>query len=113
MTQQQKRIKLAEFDGFLPDPPTGFWYLCYGDISGFKDRIKPLPKYFEDLNSVREIENKLPKNQLGAYNTLLADFMEKKHKDDPNIIQGYARSMAISASAEERSETLGKFLNLW
>ena len=115
MTQQQKRIKLAEFEGFKSCGKQ-FYRGAETWRQGNGPALLPyaLPNYFEDLNSVRGLENKLPKkNQLGAYHTLLADFMEQKHKDDPNMIQGYARSMAISASAEERAETFGKFLNLW
>lgn len=114
MTQEQKRIKLAEFEGF---ESCGKQF--YGGAETWSRGNGPallpyaLPDYFRDLNATNNLENKLPKNQLGTYHTLLADFMEQKHEDDPNVIQGYARSMAISASAKERAETLGKFLNLW
>lgn len=110
MTQQQKRIKLAEFDGWLrgeanvnPDhsKAQGFWHkgmFYIGDDA--------LPDYFGDLNVTYKVEKKMTDMQYRKYCKLL----DEAGYDDRGV--GYP-NWSRSATADQRAEAIGQTLNLW
>jgi hypothetical protein len=118
MTQQQKTIKLAEFEGWKFLKEDGFFWLerpdgkkCHGSsqrptLKTWQDNLFFLPKYFEDLNAVRKLEEKLTDDQWTDYlNNLYYITFKPAAKDRDK--------QAIHASAEDKCEALGKILNLW
>jgi|LakMenE18May11ns_1017448.scaffolds.fasta_scaffold9613484_3 hypothetical protein len=84
MTEQEKRIKLAEAQG----------------LTGWEE-ARCLPNYFSDLNAVHELEKTL--QHYGVFVDRLAEIMGQPR-------QGI---MLVNATAAQRSEALGLTLNLW
>lgn len=122
MTQQEKRIKLAEFDGWKPDLkmidgsiiwdifPDGRIFGLKSFCSGYQvDKL--VPDYFNDLNSVRELEQKLYKKGLDISDLYLVNLYEISQ--DPHICNLSHTITYVSATAEQRCEALAKTLNLW
>jgi len=98
MTEEEKRIKLAEAGG---------WTKFYESWSGQKkacipndSQILPLPDYFNDLNAVHELEKVLDEKQQDIMNNTLWDIMS-------------GRKYLWHATATQRAEALGLTLNLW
>lgn len=85
MTQEQKRIKLAEAFGM-----TGW------------EEARALPDFFNDLDAVHELEKALTYEQQCFYCDILK-----------MVVGGPAYMPAVRASAAQRCEALGKTLNLW
>jgi hypothetical protein len=116
MTQQQKTIKLAEFGGWKFIEEDGFFWLerpdgkkCHGSsqrptLKSWRDNFFFLPKYLEDLNAVRKLEEKLTESKKRSYFYHL--FGTQKLEDGGLWV-------AVHASAEDKCEALGKTLNLW
>ncbi len=103
MTQEQKRIKLAEAGGWkqLRD---GRWKLN-GKVERF------IPDYFNDLNAVHELEQQIWAQQWSLrdkFCDILALIMNPVHG-----YRGLSASDALDATAVQRCEALGKTLNLW
>jgi len=94
LTQEQKRIKIAQAQGFKFSP-TGRSIECpfWG---------QPVPDYFNDLNACHEMENHLGES-IVKYRDMLADFLG----DDLRL------GWAIHAKSELRAECFGLTLNLW
>jgi hypothetical protein len=84
MTEQEKRIKLAEAQG----------------LTGWEE-ARCLPNYFSDLNAMHELEKTL--QHYGVFVDRLAEIMGQPR-------QGI---MLVNANAANRAEALGKTLNLW
>jgi hypothetical protein len=112
MTQEEKRIKLAESGGlkvidvpFIPsqtksagcvftDAARTAWRKCYPNSCG----VHGIPDYFNDLNAVHELEKVLNAVQRLQY-------MDKL---------GYPHNTSCTfATAAKRCEALGLTLNLW
>lgn len=94
MTQEQKRIKLAEAFGM-----TGW------------EKARALPDYFNDLNAVHELEQQIWAQQWSLrdkFCDILALIMNPVHG-----YRGLSASDALDATAAQRCEALGKTLNLW
>ncbi len=95
MTQDEKRIKLAEAGGWIYDPQEEYpWQDPEGE--GYR---YPLD-YFNDLNAVHELEKVLDEKQQDIMNNTLWDIMS-------------GRKYLWHATATQRAESLGLTLNLW
>lgn len=102
MTQQQKRIKLAEFEGWSRYSALS----THGWIEGKPETDGEILKYFEDLNAVRNLEEKLTDDQWTDYlNNLYYITFKPAAKDRDK--------QAVHASAEDKCEALGQTLKLW
>lgn len=115
MTQEQKRIKIAEACGFK------FKQLFLGDPYGVapnqhKEKHEPahwnrdlyeIPEYFMDLNACYEMEQRVRgDSQLwDDYCKNLVNVCSQGHPFRENNIVG--------ANSAERAEAFGKTLNLW
>jgi hypothetical protein len=99
MTQEEKRIKLAEAGGWTKfyESWTGQKKACIPNDS----QILPLPDYFNDLNAVHGLEKTL--QHYGVFVDRLAEIMGQPR-------QGI---MLVNANAAQRAEAIGKTLNLW
>ena len=99
MTQEQKRIKIAEACGWaVHDTSTLFGRHAYGCHSA------TIPDYFNDLNACHEMEKVLKDHEIEQYNDLLGSF----------LWSGYPASRRnFHATATQRTEAFGKTLNLW
>jgi hypothetical protein len=106
MTQEEKRIKLAEADGWKPNG-AGYWHkngevcaLQFESLDGRGNDVYPLPNYFHDLNAVHELEKVLDEKQQDIMNNTLWDIMS-------------GRKYLWHATATQRAEALGLTLGLW
>jgi hypothetical protein len=117
MTQEQKRIKLAEVAGWKPYPsenvgPAARFF--NGDIwfrhaeSYTIATPEQLPDYFNDLNAVHELESTLGEKQTRLYAFILAQVLDTSPTVDLDD-----QFLNIHATAAQRAEALGKTLNLW
>jgi hypothetical protein len=104
MTQEQKRIKLANYAGWheKPEPhgshnATAWWH----NQDRYPSYLMPVPDYFNDLNAVHELEKALTEDQYDEYRHHLGKAV------------GYLWRGIISATAAQRAEALGKAFNLW
>lgn len=111
MTIEEKTIKLAEAAGFTDIMlPMGFHQQMSDEKAktcGGRWRFE-IPKYFEDLNAVHELEKTLTDEQWVIY------------RDNIRlIVLGPIRMVSqflkadIHATAAQRCEAIGKTLNLW
>jgi hypothetical protein len=114
MTQEEKRIKLAEaarwkgiseqfLVGYAPwrtEPYSDRVNACPVDeLECFP--LDPLPDYFNDLNAVHELEKVLgPKGQWELY-----------EKEVVKLTGGWGQAM--HATAAQRAEVIGLTLSLW
>ncbi len=114
MTQEQKRIKIAEECGLfriLPlkrttrkgkDDPNGvvLWY-CSEHMGGAATYDK-LPDYFNNLNAMHEAEKLLTSSQWVSYWSFLEPLTCRPHN-----------ASILHATAAQRAEAFGHTLNLW
>lgn len=107
LTQEQKRIRIAEACGWGKSPQEKLWYaLGCGDfadpmIAGFRDgHVAPLPDYFGDLNAIHEAENVLNDTQHSNYRGELLKVC-------------LSLADALCATAAQRAEAFGLALGLW
>lgn len=126
MTQEQKRIKIAEACGwkkYFPTPESidrgcpryEYWVKPRSSLT-FSDNFRSghlpsPPDYFNDLNAMHEAENVLRTNldymQLHAWNNYcqhLGFYLTDRNVHDNNC---------INATSSQRAEAFGKTLNLW
>jgi hypothetical protein len=107
MNIEEKTIKLAEVAGFTDIMlPMGFHQQMSDEKSkecGGRWRFE-IPKYFEDLNAVHELENSLTEIQFRTYRGVLGDIV--------GDVSFFCRKYT-SATAAQRAEAIGKTLNLW
>jgi hypothetical protein len=99
MTQEQKQIKLAEVQGILSHDKHG---PLFHTKTGY---VRDCPDYFNDLNAVHELEEKLDDSQKILYVAKLSQILSPSK---------FPQSFRIlHATAEQRCEALGLTLNLW
>lgn len=111
MTQEEKRIKIAEACGWKDfhnhlsfscgTPPTKS--IFYRPIVGLVGEASHciLPDYFNDLNAMHEAEGVLTENQLRCYGWILLEIVSKDNR------------YIACATAAQRAEAFGLTLNLW
>ena len=94
MTQEQKRIKIAEACGF-----SNINSVCWRGNVALHER--QIPNYPEDLNAMHEAERILNPEQESVY--------------WENLLQAheYIQPWAGCATAAQRAEAFGLTLNLW
>jgi hypothetical protein len=109
MTQDEKRIKLAEAAGFTQEEPWLNGSKCWGHKNHPKHiGFEEIPDYFNDLNAVHELEETLTDKQWPEYREELR-----------TVVLGGIRLISqwckadIHATAAERCEALGLTLGLW
>lgn len=93
MTQEQKRIKIAEACG----------------LTGWQE-TRSLPDYFKDLNAMHEAEKVLSDFNHGLFRKLLFSEAYNIGLAANNLD---AERKQVSATAAARAEAFGKTLNLW
>jgi hypothetical protein len=113
MTQEQKRIKLAEAAGWkrIPAETVGAAAkLFYGDI-WWRDAenntiacADQLPDYFNDLNAVQELVMTLSDEDKCRFSGRLMDLTGDRK---------FELFLTINATAAQRCEAIGLILNLW
>jgi len=112
MTQEQKRIKLAEAAGFTQEEPWLDGRKCWGHKKHPKHiGFEEIPDYFNDLNAVHELWASLPRATRLIVVARLADIL-KLPKGNQNEI-GELEEALFSASAAQRATAIGLTLNLW
>jgi hypothetical protein len=96
MTQEQKRIKLAEAQG----------------LTGWEE-ARCLPDYFNDLNAVRELQAKLTNDQQFEFVYHLNDALGLVPLSSPASYKEVVLFDFANATAAQRCEALGLTLQLW
>jgi hypothetical protein len=120
MTQEEKRIKLAEAAGFTDIMlPMGFHQQMSDEKSkkcGGRWRFE-IPNYFEDLNAVHELEELV---WIDRYRYDYNNNLDRVVSATPAKGHGskvgpwfYEGTKARRATAAERCEAIGLTLNLW
>jgi hypothetical protein len=125
MTQEEKRIKLAEAGGlqvidvpFIPsqtkaagcvftDAARTEWRKCYPNSCG----VYGIPDYFNDLNAVHELVNILSYEQAELFEDELCDLVMRSIKTIENPPP--FKFAVANATADQRAEAIGLTLNLW
>jgi hypothetical protein len=104
LTQEEKRIKLAEAAGWKPDKRGLGWLSPHGYYA-------PPPDYFNDLNAVHELEQQIWSKEWN----LRDDFCDHLALiiDPVHGYRGLKAIDALQATAAQRAESLGLALNLW
>lgn len=106
MTQEEKRIKIAELCGWTkhyPDDEVSCYEWVWVSPAGVHaveyDKSTHLPDYFNDLNACHEAEKTLTELEFGNYHDILLNqIMSVKF---------------ISAEAAQRAEAFGRVKGLW
>jgi hypothetical protein len=113
MTQEEKRIKLAEAGGWLVTDKGHNGYKLQGSRNGWKQGFKPeeIPDYFNDLNAMHELEQQTWSKEWN----LRDDFCDHLALiiDPVHGYRGLKATDALKATAAQRAEALGKTLSLW
>ena len=114
MTQEQKRIKIAEACGWTA-------ISNYGDgiIKGFPKGLptpynthrSTVPNYFSDLNAMHEVE-RLVTNNIRYCRALLEVVLPETKGIIVGLNAGYGMSL-LHATAAQRAEAFGIILGLW
>ena len=116
MTQEQKRIKLAEAAGWKRAGLINEWLRPSREhIPQFHSSwvgLDSLPEYFNELNAVHELEKVLNAGQINTYLGKLYGYT-KPAKVGANPWEIISFRVAVHATAAQRAEALGKTLNLW
>ncbi len=116
MTQQEKRIKIAEACGWRKDYPCvdidteepGFGWRAPKGSNHIDHPLDEgyLPDYFRDLNAMHDAENVALKEDILWSKYLLNISRQEDHQFGRFFSQ-------VAASAPQRAEAFGKTLNLW
>jgi hypothetical protein len=114
LTQEEKRIKLANYAGWheRPEPhgsqnATAWWH----NKDRYPSYLMPVPDYVSDLNAVHELEKSLSDGQYDIFEQELArvaGFICHDEWPAPSVLR-----KVISATAAQRAEALGLTLKLW
>jgi hypothetical protein len=116
MTQEEKRIKLAEAAGFTDIMlPMGFHQQMSDEKSkecGGRWRFE-IPNYFEDLNAVHELENIIKDHPkwIKMLAKVIAGVPDATRAGGTKVFVD--NSILARATAAERCEAIGKTLGLW
>ncbi len=113
MTQEQKRIKLAEAAGWKRKGKNKIWI----DPGGGFDCLSDLPDYFNDLNAVHKLEGLLLDSKPVDVRSLWMDYLALESFPWPKCqnvkdLQFEVSYLSIRSTAAHRCEALGKALNL-
>jgi hypothetical protein len=111
MTQEQKRIKLAEAAGWIE---ISDWKAA--GINGkhpTEPWVEVIPDYFNDLNAVQELQDKLTNDQQFEFVYHLNDVLELVPLSSPASYREVVLFSFANATAAQRFEALGLTLNLW
>lgn len=112
LTQEEKRIKIAEACGWSQIENRNTIDAGGGSIYGYppKNAVigkkEHLPRFFNDLNAMAEAEKTMSNEDFTEYHRQL--YLATKCDD----MWAHNRAF-ISMSAETRAECFGKTLNLW
>jgi hypothetical protein len=118
MTQEEKRIKLAETVGWKVHPKDRFIVIPPNSPHSVQP-LSTIPDYFNDLNAVHELEKVLTDEQARTYAYALYDLANGfKFDGDPWTPDIFEASMdgvvdMVRATAAQRAEALGLVLKLW
>lgn len=112
MTQEQKRIKLAEAGGWKVHPKDRFTVIPPNSPHSVQP-LSTIPDYFNDLNAVQELQDKLTNDQQFEFVYHLNDVLELVPLSSPASYREVVLFAFANATATQRSEALGKTLNLW
>jgi hypothetical protein len=96
LTEKEKRIKLAEAQG----------------LTGWEE-ARCLPDYFNDLNAVQELQDKLTNDQQFEFVYHLNDVLGLVPLSSPASYREVVLFAFANATAAQRCEALGLALNLW
>jgi len=111
MTQEEKRIKLAEAAGFTQEEPWLDGRKCWGHKKHPKHiGFEEIPDYFHDLNAVHELEGAGLNG--GQYDAFVFHLLEIARRDGAPDCESDLVCCA-RATATQRAEALGLTLNLW
>jgi len=105
MTQEEKRIKLAEAGGWKVHPKYRFIVIPPNSPHSVQP-LSTIPDYFSDLNAVHELEKVLTEEQRRSYCDFTYDIACRIQKET-------GKWNWISLPAAQRAEALGLTLNLW
>jgi hypothetical protein len=117
MTQEEKRIKLAEAAGWTE---ISDWKAA--GINGkhpTESWVEVIPDYFNDLNAVHELEKALTNEQARTYAYALYDLANGFKFDGvhgtPDIFEASMDGVAgmVRATAAQRAEAIGLTLSFW
>jgi hypothetical protein len=109
MTPKQKRIKLAEADGFIQEEPWLNGRKCWSHKNHPKHiGFEEIPDYFNDLNAVHELEKVLTDEQWLEYREELRTAI----LGGIRLVSQWCKA-DLHATAAQRAEALGLTLNLW
>jgi hypothetical protein len=115
MTQEEKRIKLAEVGGWRKSPVTKKWIHKSAETDRYFNAAwrseSDLPDYFNDLNAVHKLEQQTWSKELN----LRDDFCDHLALiiDPVHGYRGLKATDALQANAAQRAEALGLTLKLW
>jgi hypothetical protein len=107
MTQEEKRIKLAEAAGWKVHPKDRFIVIPPNSPHSVQP-LHTIPDYFNDLNAVHELEKLLGEKHVRSYAFTLSRVLDTTPTVDLDD-----QFLNIHATATQRCEAIGKTLNLW
>ncbi len=111
MTQEEKRIKLAE--------AAGWTNISDWKAAGINGKhpvelwVDVIPDYFHDLNAVRELQEKLTKDQQFEFVYHLNNVLGFVPLNSPASYKEIVLFAFANATATQRAEAIGLTLNLW
>jgi hypothetical protein len=111
LTQEEKRIKLAEAAGWTTDKRGLGWLSPHGYYA-------PPPDYFNDLNAVHELEKMLLPDdayysQRNFYSSEVGRVTGNDNSQGWKPLSNDACFNILHATAAQRAEAIGLTLNLW
>lgn len=114
MTQEEKRIAIAEACGWIRDERCDNWKKPSEDefAVAFMDGSpmrRQLPDYFGDLNAAHEMEKSMTVDQAWIFTRHLSDLLGVSG----GMGSGSVDEWPWHATAAQRAEAFGKALNLW
>jgi hypothetical protein len=112
MTQEQKRIKLAEADGWKVHSKDRFIVIPPNSPHSVQP-LSTIPDYFNDLNAVRELQAKLTNDQQFEFVYHLNDVLGLVPLSSPASYREVVLFDFANATAAERCEAIGLTLKLW
>lgn len=112
MTQEQKRIKLAEAGGWKVHPKDRFTVIPPNSPHSVQP-LSTIPDYFNDLNAVQELQDKLTNDQQFEFVYHLNDVLELVPLSSPASYREVVLFAFANATAAQRAEAIGLALNLW